>query len=318
MEEDYLKKYQEAWQKDADDLLDKVAPPMEELLEAVERRERQRRSRRTAFISGIAAMLVLAVTFIFIGRNTHSTAPVVASNTTEQQTIGSDEGTTAPKTDVQPLPQQQPAIESDLAMAAPQPQVFPVPQTAAASASPVVPAPSEPALPPDSYAAQSNFDVAYLDEYYLDSFHTAPATVITAKDSAAWEWLSTQFATSSEIASSGNIQFIQRNYQLADKNNEPAGLDIDTGSYILSTLPADRAIVVIHYESVADLIDLLGNHPNNYAESDTQLLQSPHQPKAKMPKDHEKVPNRHNVRIKSPTYYQAITPNGRQPKGYHR
>ena len=58
MEEDYLKKYQEAWQHDADELLDKVAPPMEELLSAVEHRERQRRRHLTAFISGIAAMML--------------------------------------------------------------------------------------------------------------------------------------------------------------------------------------------------------------------------------------------------------------------
>jgi len=334
MEEDYLKQYQEAWQKDADDLLDKVAPPMEELLKTVERRERQRRSRRMAFISGIAAMLVLVVTLIFVSRPASpSASPVVATLPAEEQEPATDhENTTTPMPEVQPMPQQQPALDADLALAAPQRQANPavppaVQPTAGSASSPnaAVLEAMEQMQHAESYVQQSNFEVAYLNDYYIDSVHSAPATVITAKDSAAWEWLRTQFAQLPEDAAGSRVssQFVQRDYQLSDKNQEPAGLDIDTGTYFLSALPNNRAIVVIHYESVPDLIDLLNPLPSNYAENDTQLLQQPRRAKQKLPKDHEKVPNRHNVRIKNPTYYQAITPSGQSsssktPKGYQR
>jgi hypothetical protein len=38
MEADFLKQYQAEWKQDADRLLDKVAPPVEELLAEIERR----------------------------------------------------------------------------------------------------------------------------------------------------------------------------------------------------------------------------------------------------------------------------------------
>ncbi len=305
MEEDYLKQYQRAWHQDADDLLDKVAPPMDDLLQAVAHRERQRRSRRTAILSGIAAMLVLVVTVIFVTRPA-SEAPVVAVNNTQQPSAA------VPQNDAShPLPQQ-PAFESDLAVLTPRPQETSQPLPAEVPETPVQGLSDQ---LPDGYAPQSNFEVAYLDDYYLDSLHSAPATLITAKDSAAWEWLSTQFALAPQTAA-GNSQFVQRSYQISDKDNEPAGLDIDTGNYLLTALPYDHTVVVIHYESVSDLLELLNNTPNNYAENDTQVFQQSRIPRQKVPKDHEKVPNRHKVRIKNPTYYQAITPNSQNVKHY--
>ncbi len=306
MEEDFLKRYQAAWRQDADDLLDEVAPPMEEILAAVARRERQRRHRRTALLSGLAAMVVLAVLLIFAVRPAaEGSAPIVAANTPGTHPVAAPAVAKDSSADLRTEPQST-TQQNNLAQAVPQRQE----PLSATSVLPVAQSEQR----PDGAVRPSNFEVAYLDNYRIDSLHTAPATLITAKDSDAWEWLSTQFALGA--ATEQGVSFVQRSYQLSDKDREPAGIDIDTGSYLLATLPSDRAIVVIHYESVGDLIDLLHTVPSNYAENDTQILESPRLPRKKVPEDHEKVPNRHNVRIKSPTYYQAITPHSQNVRQY--
>lgn len=313
MEEDYLKKYQEAWQHDADELLDKVAPPMEELLSAVEHRERQRRRHLTAFISGIAAMMLVAVTLIF---TSHPATQL--SGTTEttfasvQQPAEGGHPTTVVMPDVQP----QNTLEPELAIAVREPQISPAAKTMAtnrATVSETLPL----AQQPDGVAPSSNFEVAYLDDFYLDSTHSVPATVITARDSAAWEWLSTQFALAPEVVGNGSSQLVQRNYHPNTQAQVSMGLDIDTGSYLLRAMPGDHTIVVLHYEAVPDLLELR-NQTYNYVEKDTQQTPHSQKTKQKLPKDDEKVPNRHDIRMKNPTYYQSITPTGQTQKGYLR
>lgn len=91
MEDNYLDKYHDSWDSDYDALFDKVVPPIEELLNAVKHRERQRRILRTAFISGIAAMVVMAVVVFFVGQSDsgQTASPMVATLITGE----SDEST---------------------------------------------------------------------------------------------------------------------------------------------------------------------------------------------------------------------------------
>lgn len=318
MEADFLKQYQAAWKQDADRLLDKVAPPVEELLAEIERRERQRRSRRTTFLSGIAAMVVLAVALFFVIRPaSQPVAPTVAANTEGQQPSPSDGMAIGGGADTLSKPQARPALlqpsatKADRAMAVPHPQSAPAHNHADAAK------PGAPDHYRDSRGAVSNFEVAYLDEYHLDSVHNVPATIITARDSAAWEWLRTQFALAPEAAGRGEERFVQRSSLPSALPATSFGLDTDTDSYLLGVLPHDQAIVVIRYEALPDLLDR-PRIPTNYVENDTLLPHKPHRAKQKMPEENEKMPNRHNVRVETPTYYQAITPSGQPINGYRR
>jgi len=306
MDEDFFDKYREAWRRDADELMDKVSPPTEQLIENVLSYERRRRRRRTAFLSGIAAMLLLAVTVVFFIPTEADSAPIpmVASVSPEEQaadTCGAPSGTTL--RDAAPLQAPQRADEAGYAIAAtPRPKAL-LPEVGN----------STPTLPHDAetHLAQANIGVTHLDDYPLDNSHAVPATVLTAMDSASWEWLSTLFALASDApsASAESVQFVQRSLKPSDVDRYSASLGMDTGSYLLGALPMERSVVVIHYESIPDLIDLRGGHPS-YAEKDTHLNHQQHRSQERLPKDNEKMPNRHNVIINSPTYYQTIVPGG--------
>lgn len=309
MEQDFFDKYSKAWKQDAELFGDKVIPPTEEVMERIRQHERQRRSRRMAWMSGMAAMVVVAVSVMLFSRPEAASpaAPVVAAATADKPTAPATEGLGSEAEMAAP---QQPTLSGDYALATPTPST-PTPTTAAkpAAAHPhgVASAPGE-----------AHLEVAHLDQYPLGD-ELVPAILITAQDSASWEWLKTQFALVTETTGTNReaVQFVQRSYQQSDVEHCAPSLGMDTGNYLLGALPLERSVVVIHYESLPDLLDLRGGRPD-YAEKDTSLIHQHHRAKERVPKDNEKMPNRHNVIIETPTYYQTVVPNSNNPQQMHR
>lgn len=98
----------------------------------------------------------------------------------------------------------------------------------------------------EHYASRTDLEVAYLENVPLDSSTSVNATIIIAKDSAAWEWLKDEF----RIVTS--MSFGHTFYQQRRNKYDPTKFqkeDIPNSCFVFANLSQKR-ITIFQYETI--------------------------------------------------------------------
>ena len=120
----------------------------------------------------------------------------------------------------------------------------------------------------DRYASHTELEVAYLENIPLNETTTINASIIIAKDSAAWEWMKNTFHvfSSSQINERDRPRYTNlRNSQ----NPEHLGYDNPLECCLMVANYADRTIIFFQYSTIEQFKLVLNyiTNQSNYEES---------------------------------------------------